>query len=252
MLPTPDPVFIRDEIARAAARLRDAYDDLGQAAAETQLADPSGLIDALTDVLDRLALRERACDGDASTSSEPGLGDLGDLGIHLLAQLANLARGLKLPQQADALERLALPLACCVARAGGELSFIGPVVNAAAGLAEAARGAREMIELYRMTDEVACGVSPRVTEAAPTSEASRTWRALIVNRAIMATRTHQPALMEAAFDGLLEHCPSDAPAFFRKGMEQMQAPDYPANYPPRVRLVMQRYFDAWDSERRLH
>ena len=248
MLPVPDPVFIRDEIARAAGRLRDARDDIGTDTADAQLADPSGLIDALTDVLDRLALRERACDSDAPARSGPTLGDLGDHGINLLARLADLARGLKLPQQAEALERLTLPLACCVARAGGELSFIGPVVNAAAGLANTVRSPREMIELYRMTDALTRGISPRVSEAAPTSEAGRTWRVLIVNRAIMATRTHQPALMEAAFDGLLEHFPGDAPAFFREGLEQMQALDYPAS----VRLVMQRYFDAWGSERRLH
>ncbi len=40
----------------------------------------------------------------------------------------------------------------------------------------------------------------------------------------------------------------DAPDFFREGMGQIEALDYP----PQVREVMQRYFEVWCVGQRLH
>jgi hypothetical protein len=244
MLQIPDPVSIRDEVARVAVRLRDACDE----SPASELEDSEGLSEALLNVLDALRQRAHSPDSEELSQTEPRLGDLGDHGIDLLARLADLARRVKLEADAEMLEGLTLPLACCVARAGGELSRIGPVVNAAAALANTLRDPKELTELYRLTDDVAQAVSMRITEAPPGSDDGRAWRVLVLNRAIIATRSQQPPLMEAAFDALLEALPADAPGFFREGVEQMDA----LNYPPAVRVVMQRYYDAWGVDRRLH
>ena len=69
-----------------------------------------------------------------------------------------------------------------------------------------------------------------------------------MNRAIVATRTHQPDVMEEAFTVLVRHLPEDAPGFFNQGMEQMDL----LNYPPHVREVMERYYTKWSVKRSLH
>ena len=76
----------------------------------------------------------------------------------------------------------------------------------------------------------------------------RPWRLLNLNRAIVATRTHQPEVMEEAFSALAAQLPDDAPGFFTQGMEQMEL----LNYPPQVREVMDRYYKKWNVNRSLH
>ena len=247
MLPLADPVSIRDEVARLVERLQDARDDARRSDPAQEPSEQQRLTDALANVLDALQQRERGTDT-GQGGPEPTLGDLGDHAIDLLARLAAIARRMQLHTEADALDRLTLPLACCVARGGGELTHIGPVVDAAAVLADALRDPAELAVLFRMTDDVFHAVSPRVSDAQAGSQGQRAWRLLIINRAIIATRTHQPALMESAFSTLIEQAPDDAARFFRERMEQMEALDYPAA----VRIVMERYYDAQTGGRRLH
>ena len=66
----------------------------------------------------------------------------------------------------------------------------------------------------------------------------RPWRVLLLNYAITATRTHEPALMEKAFKFLIFHLPDDLKQFFTEGMSQMFA----LNYPEKVKQVMEKYY----------
>ncbi len=91
-------------------------------------------------------------------------------------------------------------------------------------------------------------VKPRISQDTASTDPTRPWRVLLLNRAIVATRSNEPALMEEAFDALVEHLPDETSGFFREGMEQMDA----LNYPPRVRAVMQRYYDQCRGQRVLH
>jgi hypothetical protein len=54
--------------------------------------------------------------------------------------------------------------------------------------------------------------------------------------------------MVDAFESICEHLPDAAPDFFREGMGQMDALDYP----PAVRQVMERYYQSWCAGQRLH
>ena len=87
-----------------------------------------------------------------------------------------------------------------------------------------------------------------ICEAAAVDNPRDPWRLLLINRAIVATRSHNRELMESAFDALLENLPSDAPSFFAEGMEQMAVIDYPDH----VRELMKRYYLANAAPRRLH
>jgi hypothetical protein len=248
MIPVIDIAYIAEELQRCAEELTSAHDDHG-AAAET---NPVTLVVAMRDLLDELrrpwAEHRRDPLDDGTYPPARNLTALGDHGIDLLARLAALAGRLRNPHLARDIEALALPLACWIARFGGEINHLGTVVNGAAALANRLKQPAELAHLYGLLREVAQAVSPLVSQEAVGADPTRPWRVFLLNRAIVATRSHQPALMEEAFDLLTEHFPDDAPDFFREGMEQMGALDYP----PYVREIMRRYYDQWCGQRILH
>ena len=90
--------------------------------------------------------------------------------------------------------------------------------------------------------------APVIQQDIEKTNPGRPWRILHLNRAIVATRTHQPDLMDEAFGDLTRHLPEDAAGFFSQGMEQMEL----LNYPPHVRAVMDRYYRKWSVNRSLH
>ena len=87
----------------------------------------------------------------------------------------------------------------------------------------------------------------RFTKALVASR-GRPWRVLLLNRGIVATRSHDPSTMEEAFTFLIRHLPEDAAQFFAAGMQQMEA----LNYPAHVRQVMEKYHRQWSLNRTLH
>lgn len=249
MLPPVDIAYIAEELRRHSEELTEAFEDQDGDAD----SDPRVLLQALNDLLDGLRLREEYAP--PPLSAEPGtapaiadIRSLGDHGIDLLSRLSALAGRLHLPQRSRAIEELALPLACWIARRGGELGYLGPVVNGAASVANGLSQSTELGQLYGQLSEVVNAVSPQISQDAASTDPTRPWRVLLLNRAIVATRSHEPTLMEDAFETLLEHLPDEAPGFFREGMEQMDA----LGYPPRVRALMQRYYDRWCGQRVLH
>ena len=104
-----------------------------------------------------------------------------------------------------------------------------------------------MAELYTQCCELIDATNP-ICEAPAVDDPSDPWRLLLINRAIVATRSHNPELIESAFDAVLESLPGDAPKFFAEGMEQMTILDYPDD----VREVVRRYYLAHAVPRRLH
>lgn len=249
MIPAADIAYITGELRRQAEEILAAYEDQGQPAE----ADPRPLLAGLTDLLDRLHQAESAGSAadTAQPATDPGPQDLrlwADHGIDLLARLAAVAGRLHRPQEARAVEGLSLPLACWIGRRGGEISHLAPVVNAVAALANGLREPADLERLYPLVNEIVQAVSPQVAQDSSPLDPTRPWRVLLLNRAIVATRSHQPMLMEEAFAHLVEHLPQEAPEFFREGMEQMEARNYPAH----VRLVMQRWYQRWGEQRTLH
>jgi len=249
MLPPVDIAYIADELQRHAEKLGEAFED-----SDTNLdSDPRALNRALQDLLDSL----RRLDDEEPSAEYPngnprvGVKDihtLGDYGIDMLGRLAALAGRLHLPQRVRGIEELALPLACWIARRGGELGYLGPVVNGAASVANSLKQPGDLGQLYGLLTEVVNAVKPQISQDTASTDPTRPWRILLLNRAIVATRSHQPALMEEAFESLVEHLPDAAPGFFREGMEQMEA----LNYPTRVRVVVKHYYDQWCGQRVLH
>jgi hypothetical protein len=252
MLPPVDIHSIAEEIAR----LGEEVQGLAEDSRESLEPQPGVLTDGLAALLDTLAEAEAS----TITGSGPALRrhsavepeGLLTHGLDLLSRLAGLAARLGQPQLAQAIEGLSLPLACWLMRRGVELLHPEPVVNAAAALANNLREPDDLAALYALMSEVVEGVSPGETQDSEGdgqgTVANRPWRVLLLNRAIVATRSHRPSLMVEAFQAVCEHLPEDAPTFFREGMGQMEA----LNYPQPVRDVMDRYYGLWCAGQRLH
>lgn len=248
MLPKIDLSDIADELTRLGDEIQRAYDDSEQ----TVEPAPQVLLGGLSQLLDAVRASDAESPGAsaqalrAATGAEPDA--LLDHGLGLLSQLADVARRLSLDAQGQAIELLAVPFACWMLRRGSELQRPEDVVNALAVLANRLRQPDELAELYGLMGEIADGIGADRILGVDQTDPTDPWLVLLINRGIVATRSHQPALMEEAFSAIGEQLPDHAPYFFREGMGQMEALDYP----PHVREVMQRYFDQWCSGQRLH
>ena len=268
MLPPIDLAHIALEARRLCEDLTQAFADTyadpqAQVEAESDAypqggLDPDNLCQSLQELLDALRREDPDAEppdpdlecgsGLGSGAGAPDLGTLADHGFELLTRVSALAGRLRLPQHARRVEGLALPLACWVARRGGELSHPAPAVNAAAAWANSLKAPDELAILYGLMSEMLEALSPMLTQDRNALDPNGPWRLLLLNRAIVATRCHRPALMELAFQSVVEALPTVAPDFFREALGQMEA----INYPPQVRAVVQRYADAWCTRRTLH
>ncbi len=251
-IPPVDIRYVAEVFSRAAQEVAEVYEDAGNPV-EPSVSTPNLMTEAMLQLVDVLQHRS---DRDVQREAEPAEGllsnadihDLGDYGLNLLAEMSDMASQLKLVSQSSEIESLALPFGLWIARQGGELSTLEPVVNTLATLANSLEDPAKLEDLCNMANEIVDATSPALAHDLDTSNPFRPWRILLLNRAILATRSHRTRLMENAFDAINEHLPADAPGFFRDGMEQMELLDYPDH----VREVVQRYFNLWSNRRALH
>lgn len=250
MLPVCEPNAIRDDLRRLLEALPELVLSSDAAADEAAgQASVSVLATALEEALDALARRIHAdCSPESDAAAQLDLDRLGDHVVDLMQRLGQSTGELGAESEARELDGLLLALACCLVRSGGELSRLQPVVDAATKCADRERDPAQMRLLFHMTDDIARGLSPRFSGSPEGGEDFEQWRALLITRAVIATRTLEPALMEQAFDALLEELPADAPGFFREGLRRMAL----ANYPSAVREVMHRYHNTRSGGERMH
>ncbi len=198
----------------------------------------------LVDVCQRCEHELTPADGD----SEIDIGELGEYGMNLLARFAHLASKHGLEQTSRRIERLSFAFALWVARHGGEITVLEPVVNGLAQLANELTEHADLRVLYQQVDEIKSQVAMEIQQDLEQTNPQRPWRVLLLNHAIIATRTHLPVLMREAFTTLVDQLPTDAPAFFREGMVQMDALDYPHH----VRIVVEEFHERINSRKYLH
>jgi hypothetical protein len=198
----------------------------------------------LFDVLKRVAADRRA--GENGRDLDPS--ELCDYGLQLIGELAQRAAALGAGPLSERVEQLAFPYALWMARHGAELRTLEPVVNALATIANRTSEPADLEALCSAMGELIDAVAPPIRQDIEATDPGRPWRLLNLNRGIVATRSHNPALMDAAFRVLTNNLPEEAPEFFREGMAQMNLLDYPAQ----VRKVMERYYQEWTRRQTLH
>jgi hypothetical protein len=242
-VPPVDLPFIREQFYELATQLRELGDASGQVLEEVR--DPAVLNDAMAQLLG--ILEQVSGDSPDARVSNAELNTLGEYGLHLFDELATLADQLDQAATAAEIRQLCLPFAVWMARQGAEIRNLAPVVNGLAQFANQASQPQAMAALYSYCCELVDAASPACEEY-QTGEAHQPWRLLLINRAIVATRSHNPELMAPAFDAIVECLPHEAQRFFAEGMEQMAIIDYP----DQVRDLVRRYYLAHTQRRLLH
>ena len=154
----------------------------------------------------------------------------------------------KTGEQNRELLRLSLPLSLWVAEHGGKLSQIDMVVNSLAGYANEISENHLLAELALVIRQVIDVCDNEIKQDLEQTNLMRPWRILNLNYGIVATRSHQPELIEQAYDALMKNLPQDAREFFKEGLQQMDI----IGYPDEVREVVERYNKMWGSESSLH
>ncbi len=170
---------------------------------------------------------------------------LGDYGLILLMDLAGWAQRLGLSDLDAEFDAIALAFADWIARHGGEIRTIEPVVDALANQANHERDQLTLERLTHLTTRIIRSIAPTARIGINTALPNPPWCVLNLNYGIVATRTHNPILMERVFEELVRNVPEQAPRFFAEGMQQMEKFDFPRP----VRAVMARYFDRWTRPR---
>jgi hypothetical protein len=176
------------------------------------------------------------------------LSELGDYGIKLLVDFSSIAAGLEMPQASEEMEDLTLPMALWIVRHQGELRTLEPVINSLARLANRFREPSQLTQLYDLSVELIRALEPLMRQERRRVEKAHPWSILLMNQAIIATRSYRPELIEEAFQTLCRLLPGQAPDFFREGMEQMET----LKYPQQVKQVVEKYYNLWGQPRTLH
>ncbi|QKT04757.1 hypothetical protein HUS23_13525 [Ectothiorhodospiraceae bacterium 2226] len=236
-------------LTAAAAEVANAYRQ-APTAEQAEVVTPELLAEAIDQFVQIVArLESDFAAARTSVSSEPeDMTQLIGYGLDLLNDLGQWAAQLNLTSTRPRIDALAVPLALWGVRRGGRLNNLEPVVNALAVAANATQEPRQLAQLVPVMGEIAAGAAEEIRQDLDQSNPARPWRILHLNRAIVATRANDPALMRKAFDDLIQALPTDAPGFFEEGMRQMEALDYPAP----VREVMSEYHRRFQDGGALH
>ncbi len=245
--PSLDLRYISQRFDAAAPVVVEASRRSGSAAEDADHS-PSMLQQAMLRLLELLSIIEAEDTADQPSHEEVDLNQLGDYAIQMLSDLASAAGSLRLERESQQLEDLTLPMALWIARHGGELRSLAPIVNALARLANTLREPNQLGQLYQLTEELQRAVDNATRADLEKSDPGRPWRLLLMNRAIIATRSHRTELIEQAYQQLAEALPEEAPRFFEEGMQQMEL----LNYPQVVRQVVEKYYNLWSIPRTLH
>jgi len=186
--------------------------------------------------------------GEDQSSDMAELNQCSDYGIQLFSELSSLAASIHLAEQSVDIENLCFPFALWAARLGAEIATLEPVVNAISRSANSTMEPSDLEQLYREISEIVYAVSEPLRQDMEAINPLRPWRILLLNRAIVATRSHQPVLMEDAYKDIVTMLPEDASRFFREGMEQMDA----IGYPTHVREIVEIWFQRYSNKPTLH
>lgn len=228
---------MKERFVPLARVLAEAYSASGGTSGDE--VTPDLLIEAVgqaLDVMDRLD-RDRTqapMDPEDATS-------LAGHALRCLSDLALWSQRLGCGGEVSGLNQLALDAALWTARRGGSLRTLEPVVNALAARANSTAAPEDLRRLYTSMEAIVGAADPSIRNDLEKVDPARPWRVLLLNFAIVATRTQDPDLITHSYDLLGVLLPEDCPAFFEEALQQSKK----AVYGPEVRDLARRYFERW-------
>ncbi len=221
---------------------------------QTELNSPHNLLAAMDQAIDVMA----RSDSDSSVQQqmsaesmgmleEKDISKIGRYTLDILEAMVGFVQNKTGEQNRDLL-RLSLPVSLWIARHGGKLTQIDMLVNSLAEYANEITEPHLVADLTIVIKEVIDACDNEIRGDVEQTNMMRPWRILNLNYGIVATRSHNPELIEQAYDNLVKNLPQDARQFFKEGMQQMDI----IAYPDEVREVVERYYKMWGSESSLH
>jgi hypothetical protein len=188
-----------------------------------------------------VAMRLDSEQGETGAILNDDVSQIGDYGLQLLTDLANWAQQLALEDARHEIGLVSLGAADWVIRHQGEIRDPEIVVNALADLANTTQDPETLKQLEQFMTATLRALTAFIRQDLEKANPGRPWRVLHVNRAIVATRIHDPDTMTRVFDEFVQALPEEAPRFFKEGMVQMNQLDYPQH----VRDTMKKFHDVW-------
>ncbi len=173
--------------------------------------------------------------------------EIDELGTHALECLSDLGLWgwqLKLDDARATVENVALDMAQWIARYGGRIDVLEPVVNALARQANAAQDPLALAALFDRASSILSCTAPELDETTDPA-IFQPWLALHFNTAIIATRTQRPGLMNAAYDLLESRLPRHCAAFYEEGLRESAK----LVYGDQVREIMRERLAKWTHRR---
>ena len=251
IVPTSDLSWFAEKLAETIQVISDAWSDSGAVVSNDE-ASPQLLQEALQQLIQVLqtqvqggALEEYQANNQAEVVD---VNELGDYGLNMLLELYQMATDLGLDEQLESLEQLSLSLSLWIVEKEGELGTIDLVVNSLARVANHCADLASLERLFFIMGEILDAIPPLSPEELLDQSGLHPSQLLLLNRAIVATRTLTPRLMEIAYTDVSELLPDEAQRFFSEGMEQIEI----QNYPDAVREVIENYYCKWPSSKTLH
>ncbi len=227
---------------------RAAAEHISELTADTSSEEtPEHLLAGMEQAIDVMERADTAANPEKEALSGAEISEIGDFALGLLEAIVERVESASGHQSRD-LTRLAIPICLWIARQGGSINKLELAVNSLAAWANELQDTVQIGELARVIREVIDATSDQVRRDLEQDNPMRPWRIINLNYGIVATRSHDPELMDEAFSVLVENLPQDARAFFREGMQQMDI----VGYPPEVREVVERYDRMWGSGNTLH
>lgn len=211
---------------------------------DTDLPTLEQAFEQLVDIMIRIESDTQA-PGDTRTED---ITEIGEYALRLQETLSGIAEKQGLAGQKQRLADLSINLALWIADHNGQIDTLEPVVDALALAANTTQEPQKLEQLSSVIKRIIEAVSAPVSQDLEKMNPGRPWRVLLLNHGIVATRSHNTELMEAAFTLLASKLPEDATRFFSEGMQQMEA----LGYPPHVRETMEKYHHEWPVNRSLH
>ncbi|MCE2947636.1 MAG: hypothetical protein ACK515_03190 [bacterium] len=206
---------------------------------------PAMLVDALDVFFDDC---ERI-DSDYGPTAEvlaEDVNGIADQIFECLHDLGNWAEKFKLRQARISVIDISLEVAQWCMRHRGQLRQIGPVVAALANRANMAGSLDACIALSDAYEAVIANVAIRLQADHTSTDPLRPWRQLLINAAIVSTRSRDLRKMERAYRRLETHLPSECPAFFQQAAHQVAG----LGFSPEARALVQSRNAKWTSRGR--